>query len=459
MSSALPSETPDSPRSWRLLIVLAQIRNLAEACVRRRTFADIAFARAVRWILERCLPYKTGQFVGSRVGYNPDNHNARCLRYATYPKRKTDRHATTPSDKRAGSTGTPSQAGVHAAPGKPGSSAANAKGSTSETGNSPKPDRRLSGPKPSAKKDGQSRSARANAGSFSSKVGVDNERRLASKLGSEYKWIPGSGPVDLTTIDRNDVEHGIEVKTLLTNKRGTIHMTPKQMKRKVAWVRGRLSGIKNPNGKPDPSYNPTSKRRLHVAVIDHREAYYDSVYRKTDFGKRKLDRLYYARKPKSLAIKDMIGVKSVSDLERLKALSDDEYKAISAKFAGRMYPSGKPQPIVNRIVGSESLTQIRHLHRERTKQYIAAMKLLHWRQQNVPNLTRQIEAAKSRIQTASSAKQKREATTDLVKLEVELIATNFEIDISRARVAVRKQKLARTKAQLRLKQAERRRKQ
>ena len=172
----------------------------------------------------------------------------------------------------------------------------------------------------------KSKRTKANAGKVRSTVGIDNEHRLATELGPHYKWIRDNGPVDIVETDKSGVQQGFEVKTLLTNQRATIHIDPAQRKRKLAWLKGRLAGIKDPRERRDPSYDPDKGRRLHVVVIDHREAYADSVSGSTDFANRKLDRLYYSRGVGTRAIKNMIGVRSMRDLKYLQTLSDDEYE-------------------------------------------------------------------------------------------------------------------------------------
>ncbi len=44
----------------------------------RGSAADDAFAKRVRRALEGCIPHKSGRYRGTKIGYDPDNHNANC---------------------------------------------------------------------------------------------------------------------------------------------------------------------------------------------------------------------------------------------------------------------------------------------------------------------------------------------------------------------------------------------
>jgi hypothetical protein len=39
-----------------------------------------AFTEAIRILIERCLPHKTGRYVNTKIGYNPDKNNSNCHR-------------------------------------------------------------------------------------------------------------------------------------------------------------------------------------------------------------------------------------------------------------------------------------------------------------------------------------------------------------------------------------------
>lgn len=285
-------------------------------------------------------------------------------------------------------------------------------------------------------------------------MGTENERLLAGELGPEYQWLPDNEAIDHFRKDRRGVEHGSEIKTLLTNKRGKTHMHPKQQKRKEAWVRGLLRGIKDPRERPDPSYNAAKGRILHAIAIDHREAYYDSVYGGVDFSKRKFDQLYYARGAKPWDIKNMIGVTSGRILDRLQKLSPNRYAAVYKKFAGRMYPSGKPHPVVTKVVGGETLAQVQHLYTERTREYDKAVALLQRRQQKAAELKKQLTSALAAVAGARGREQRTAAKHAVAKITTNLVAIGQKINTSRTKVDVRKKKLDLTTARLELKKAE-----
>jgi hypothetical protein len=191
-----------------------------------------------------------------------------------------------------------------------------------------------------------------------------------------------------------------------------------------------------------------------VNVIDHREAYYDSIYGGVDFSRRKFDQLYYARGAKPWDIKDMIGVTSVRVLDRLQKLSPNRYAAVYKKFAGRMYPSGKPHPVVAKIVGGETLAQLRHLHTERTTKYNEAVARLQRREWKAAGLEKQLGPALAAAAGARGRGQRTAAKKAVAKITANLVAIRQKINTSRAGVDLRKKKLDLTTAKLKLKKAE-----
>ncbi len=428
---------PESPRPRRRLPSDAFVRlRLSEAPVRRHGVAGAAFTRAVRWLLETCRPHKSGKFVGTRVGYDPENHNGPCLLY-----RRSNAGARAPAAAEPSGPATTRPRPTKA----------------SSSGKRVGPVSPRMVPGKSARK---SSAARAHAGRLRSVIGTENERRLASALGPGYRSLPDSEPMDVVHTDRSGVEHGIEVKTFLTNSRGRIHMRPAQQRRKEAWRRGRLTGIKDPRQRPDPSFDAAKGRVVHLIVIDHREAYHGSLHGKADFAKRKLDRLYYARGARPWQVKDMIGVDSVAGLRRLQSLSDDKYRAVHARFVGKMYPSGKPHPVVTNIVGVESLTQLRHLRDDRRRRLNTSVALLRRRRKRAAVLKKRVATARENLRTALARGDRqaaRAAKAAFNGLDIALIVKNLEIEKSEAAVNLRRRKLRLTRTALRQKQAEVRR--
>ena len=137
----------------------------------------------------------------------------------------------------------------------------------------------------------------------------------------------------------------------------------------------------------------------------------------------------------------MIGVRSARRLEITLCPSPIlNTKAVYAKFRGKMYPTGKPHPVVTKIVGAETLAQIQHLHDKREAKYRAAVDLLRWRRRRAAGLEKQVDAAKDKVRKASDAGAKETRKAALEKIDVELYATNLEIVVSEKHVADRKHK-------------------
>jgi hypothetical protein len=63
---------------WEGLDPAREQRQIKRERQQEQSAARDGFTEQVRGLLEMCQPHKTGPFVGTGVGYDPDNHNANC---------------------------------------------------------------------------------------------------------------------------------------------------------------------------------------------------------------------------------------------------------------------------------------------------------------------------------------------------------------------------------------------
>jgi hypothetical protein len=282
-----------------------------------------SFEEKVRRVLEACVPDKTG------ARHHDDRTGYKCR-----PDGPVSLPAGPPSAPGEGNPDRRTPAGGGTSRGRsPASSPGNASGGRSKNGigsESQEPSKQRSDSNRA-----RTRKARRRMGSVRSRVGNDNEHRFAEGMGKGYRRLPDSEAVDVVKQFGDGREDGYELKTMLTNKHGRIHMSRKQRLRKEAWLRCKLRGIVRPRVRPDPACKSKRQRRLHVVVIDHRKAY--SKRRQNNFEHRKLDMLYYAREPKAWAVKNMIQCDSVDAVRKLSAMDEAEFGRAWKKYAGKTY--------------------------------------------------------------------------------------------------------------------------
>lgn len=193
---------------------------------------------------------------------------------------------------------------------------------------------RSSAPEPTTPQAKRAATIKRNAGRQRALVGNENEVKLADSLGEGFERLPDSEAMDVVH-KQGDLEHGIEVKTFLTNRTGQISMSKAQRERKQAWQQGKLIGIVDPTPRDDPAF--PGERRVHVVVIDHRAAYAAAKAGKGSFADRTLDRLYYARGARAWNVADMIGVSSSADLHKLAMLDDDQFAEVYQSHKGKLW--------------------------------------------------------------------------------------------------------------------------
>ena len=126
-----------------------------------------------------------------------------------------------------------------------------------------------------------------------------NERNVAHALGGAS--LPDSEPVDVKVPPRRP-KHGIELKTMVTNKRGAIRMSRAARERKAAW-------------------ESETGATLHTLVLDDRHVFNAKGEGKHDEAQRVI---YYRRGCGNLSVGSMHKCKNMAEVRRLMAMSDDE---------------------------------------------------------------------------------------------------------------------------------------
>jgi hypothetical protein len=443
-------------RVWRALPSRAwKGDKIGPPCARRypkfyRAWMETTFSKRVRYLLEgswksqvrraleACIPDRKGP------GHHDDRTGHKCR-----PGGQLSSSSSKPTD-RANSDRRPSSGALGpAAPGSSKPDANRAKGTgilTAKGKHSPHPF--------DEEHDLKSSEIKTNAGKLRANVGNDNERRLAKLLGPDHERLPDSEPMDVVRKAKNGRVDGYEVKTFLTNRTGKIHMSPAQARRKEGWSRGKVIGITDPRPKPDPSYDSQAGRRVHVVVIDHREAYFDHVEHKADFDSRKLDNLYYARHARPWSIGEMVKCDTPADLAKLRDMPENAWKKTYGKYQGKSYPSGKNHPVVSKIVTGETSAQLHQLYQDRKAKYDhVASRLRYWQDVTARHQQdrRESRSEARRLQKAgkeaSGAKATRRADRALGKARhASLSALRAELTLKR-----RKDKLELTAAKLQAK--------
>lgn len=122
------------------------------------------------------------------------------------------------------------------------------------------------------------------------------ESILASGIGGAQ--TDDNKPVDVT-LKIGKIEHGVEVKTLISGKRDKITMNAKAIIKKVAW-------------------QSDGNRKIHTVVLDKRGAFHRGANRALFSGHE----LYYKSGVGSFRVGSMHKVKDYEELMRLFTMSD-----------------------------------------------------------------------------------------------------------------------------------------
>jgi hypothetical protein len=209
-------------------------------------------------------------------------------------------------------------------------------------------------------------------------------------------------------------------------------------------------GITDQTARPDPSYDATGGRRVHVVVIDQREAYFDSIENSTDFSKRGLDNVYYARHPRPWGIEQMIRCDDLKALKKLQLMPEPEHIKTYMKYEGKSYPSGKDHPVVTKIVTGETVAQMRQLHADRREKLAAAEDRLKQRQGHLADLSARTVAARkaARAAMASGDPAAPRLARKAQRLRLARDLKRLDTIYSERAVQARKQKLAITAGKL-----------
>lgn len=116
-----------------------------------------------------------------------------------------------------------------------------------------------------------------------------NEAELAKALGGDS--LPDNEPIDVAVKDATGrIKHGIEVKTIVSNKAGKITMNSEALSRKRSWAR-------------------RNQAVFHTVVLDDSKVY--------SSGDKSLRIIYYRRGAGSFRITKMYQVKNYSELKTL----------------------------------------------------------------------------------------------------------------------------------------------
>ena len=192
MDNALTPATPGSDPAGLPSHVSERIRRLIRRVRRRDDCRRRRFSLGVSWLLEECLPHKTGRFKGTRVGYDPRNRNANCLRLLYLPAADKSpvqgpHRPVNPGHLKRGLLA--GRAATRQVPRTktPGSATGAARSVRGSAGKSvPEQDN------PSVDEPVESVKSKADAGKIRSTVGVENERRLKrTELGGDYEVDSG----------------------------------------------------------------------------------------------------------------------------------------------------------------------------------------------------------------------------------------------------------------------------
>lgn len=133
-----------------------------------------------------------------------------------------------------------------------------------------------------------------------------NEPRIAKKIGG--KALPDNEPEDILLED-GELEHGIELKTMVDNKNSKITMHPDSRKRKLKWQRQKKG------------------RRLHTVVSDRRNVFMGGVNTSQFSG----NELYYRRGVGSFTLNSMIPMKDAAELKKFIKATSRELKVLVAE--------------------------------------------------------------------------------------------------------------------------------
>ncbi len=126
-----------------------------------------------------------------------------------------------------------------------------------------------------------------------------NERHIAHALGGAS--LPDSEPVDVKVPPRRP-KHGIELKTMVSNKRGAIRMSRSARERKAAW-------------------ESETGATLHTLVLDDRNVFDAKGKGEHDEAQRVI---YYRRGCGNLSVTSMHKCKNMAEVRRLMSMNDDE---------------------------------------------------------------------------------------------------------------------------------------
>jgi hypothetical protein len=126
-----------------------------------------------------------------------------------------------------------------------------------------------------------------------------NEPRFAKAVGGlSFK---DNEPVDVVVGDGGVIQHGIELKTMVSNKAGKITMKRSAMERKAKWEKD-------------------NKATFHTVVIDDHEVFNANGPGEHDESKRKI---FYRRGFGSFRVAGMYEVKDVAELKKLLAMKNE----------------------------------------------------------------------------------------------------------------------------------------
>lgn len=130
-----------------------------------------------------------------------------------------------------------------------------------------------------------------------------NEAKVAKSV--KGRAMPDNEPIDIHIKKRGaTVEHGIELKTMVSNKQGKIQMKPAAIRRKRAWEEANQSRV------------------LHTVVYDDRKVY--NAKGKGQHGPESDRQIYYRRGYGSFSVSAMEPVRSAKHLQELIHAKDDD---------------------------------------------------------------------------------------------------------------------------------------
>ena len=253
-------------------------------------------------------------------------------------------------------------------------------------------------------------------GRLNQNVAEGNQVVVAYALGSAFSNLPGNWPMDVQRFDGKFAAEGLECKTLLESRTGSVHMDKAAFIRKDYWQQGYLlipvrdydqathgkaygdetldaerggtvkyKVVRDPlahsdvfKGKPRP---------VHMCVVDHREEWSQVLGGKGDPDERGWGRrqVYYGRGFGSVQIggggpPPLVCCDTPAAYKHLMSLPDDEVQRIAEQhqYGAKSYPSGAAVP--QRVKGLPVRDAAAHHHTDmmRWKSKVIRAKVRLW---------------------------------------------------------------------------------